>query len=208
MRRGLLVLPLVLGLAQAAQASAPVRLIEAVTHEEVPRSAVVQIAPLTPEQKANPRFAIMASRLGDALVKAGLNVQQDTREPDVFVLLQYKAVSRSPYQIYGTLTDPAYRAVVVTAIAARPWSESQRVKVLWQTAFDQTGISSDEQKTIPPMFEAGVRWYGRNLTKQGLGPAADCAGSDSTNTGSHISGYCGRTLSPAGQLGAAVTQAQ
>lgn len=190
-----------LSLAGAAHAGADVRLIASVTKPGFDPRASVQVNARTPEQRASLAYNVMASRLGEALVKAGLNVQQTAAEPDVYVLFDYKAVAIPPFRIFGSTTDPAYRAVVVTAIEARPWRESQEVKIVWQTAFDQTGLSTDETKTIPRMLQAGERWYGRNLTKPGLGPAANCAGQLSTSVGSHL-GYCGRTLAPAAAIAA------
>lgn len=182
-------------IAGSAHAAASVRLIAAVTKPGFDPRASVQVVPRTGKQQEDVAYNVMASRLGEALASAGLNVQQTIADPAVYVMFDYAAVAIPPHRIFGPTTDPAYRVVVVTGIEAQPWRESQTVKVVWQTAFDQTGLSSDADRTIPPMLRAGERWYGRNLTKPGLGPAANCAGQLSTTIGSHISGYCGRILS-------------
>lgn len=178
----------------SAHGAANVRLITSVTKPTFDPRATVQVTPRSEKQRADAAYNVMADRLGEALARAGMNVQQTAADPDVYVMFDYAAVALPPHRIFGSTTDPAYRVVVVTGIEARPWRESQTVKIVWQTAFDQTGLSSNANKTIPPMLSVGERWYGRNLTKPGLGPAANCAGQLSTSVGSHL-GYCGRILS-------------
>ena len=180
-----------------AHAKAPVRLVEAFTTPGFDPRQVLQVTALSDQQRADVRFNVMASRLGDALEKAGLNIHQDAVRPDVYVLLDYKAWA-IPYfrRFESSVSDPSYRALVVTAVDARSWNDGHKLKILWQVAVDQTGISNDADKTIPQLIDAAAKYYGKNLTPKGLNDAAACAGSDLSNVGSRIAGNCDTILTP------------
>ena len=177
--------------AAPARAAAPVRLVEAFTTADFDKSAVIAVTAKSVEQRADPAFNLMASCLGEALTQAGLTVQQDAKAPDAYVTFEYAAFAIPFFrQIQSAVNDPTDRALVVTAIAAKPWVETKTLKLLWQVVVEQTGVSNDADRTIPVLIEAAVRYYGRNLTKPGLGADANCAESNGVGTGSHITGRC------------------
>ena len=183
--------------AAPVQAAAPIRLVEAFAAPGYDRRAVLQVTAANPAQKADVNYNVMASLLGDALAKAGLNIHQDAVEPDVYILFEYRAAS-IPYfrRAESAVSDPAYRAMAVTAVRAKPWKESGALEVLWQTVVDQTGISNNAERTIPGLLEAGVRYYGRDLTPKGLNVAATCSSQNAASTGSLIRGFCTEGLTP------------
>ena len=185
--------------AASAHAAAPVRLVEAFATPDFDPRAVLQVTPANPVQKADPNYNYMASLLGDGLARARLNIRQDAVYPDVYILFDYKAASIPFFRrAESAVSDPSYRAMVVTAIRAKPWKESGTLEVLWQTVVDQTGISNNADRTVPKLVEAGARYYGRNLTPKGLNVAASCSPSYAGTTGSHIAGFCSDTLTPQG----------
>ena len=180
-----------------AHAGAPVRLVEAFAAPGFDRRAVLQVTASSPAQKADPSYNVMASLLGDALAKARLNIRQDAVRPDVYVLFEYRAMSIPFFRrAESSVSDPSYRAMVVTAVRAEPWAKEGRLDILWQTVVDQTGISNNPQQTVPRLVEASARWYGRNLTPKGLNAASSCAPANAATTGTHISGFCSDFLTP------------
>ncbi len=183
--------------AHPASAAAPIRLVESFTTPDFDSRQVLKVTAVSPEQRKDPNFNVMASFLGDALGKAGLNMQQDAPRPDAYILLDYKAYAIPFFRRFESpVSDPSYRALVVTAVDAAAWNDGHRLNILWQVVVDQTGISNDAGKTIPPLLDAAARYYGRNLTPKGLNAAASCASSNATTTGSHISGVCDAALTP------------
>ena len=192
-----LVLALAAGSVLPAHADAPIRLVESFAEPGFDRRAVLQVTPSNPAQKADPAYSFMASLLGDALAKARLNIHQDAVSPDVYVLFDYKAWSIPFFRrTESSVSDPSYRAMVVTAVRARPWKDEGRLEVLWQTVVDQTGISNDAARTVPRLVDAAARWYGRNLTPKGLNAASSCAAANAATTGTRIGGFCSDTLTP------------
>ena len=200
MRAPLALLSLLMAATAApAHAGAPVRLVEACADPGYDTRAVLQVTAANPVQKADPNYNMMASLLGDGLAKAGLNIHQDAVYPDVYILFDYKAASIPFFRrAESSVSDPSYRAMVVTAIRAKPWKESGTLEVLWQTVVDQTGISNDADVTVPKLVEAGARYYGRNLTPKGLNAAATCSPAYAGTTGTRIAGFCSDTLTPQG----------
>ena len=172
-----------------------VRLVEAVADAEVDREAVVKVIPVNAARGRQSVYPALESELADALRAAGLNVQQNAVEPDVYARFDYGAKSFDFYQQYGNVNDSAYRVIIVTAIAGKPWRESQTTKVLWRTVADQTGLSTDVKKVIPPLIKAATPWYGRNLTKVGIAAAASVCGPGAGDAG-HIVGACTRAVVP------------
>lgn len=199
MRRLVVAFMAALATATAAHAGAPVRLITATAEPGFNRQAVTQIVSVSQKLRGDVGFNVMASRLGDALAAAGLNVRQDAVKPDVLVIFEYKALALPIWKTFGPVSDPAYRAAVITAVDGKLWRESKTIKVLWQTAFDQTGLSSNAEVVLPPLLKAGVPWYGRNLTEKGLGDAALCS-KRTIQTGSRVAGACQGTSSQAGLI--------
>ena len=183
--------------APVAHAAAPVRLVESFAEPGFDPRAVLQVTASSPQQRADPAYNYMASLLGDGLAKARLNIHQDAAYPDVYVLFDYKAWS-IPYfrRAESSVSDPSYRAMVVTAVAARPWKDEGRLQILWQTVVDQTGISNNAAETIPKLVDAAARFYGRNVTPKGLNAASSCAGHNQASTGTHIAGFCSDFLTP------------
>lgn len=185
--------------AAPAHAAAPVRLVEAFADPGYDPRAVLQVTAANPVQRADPRYNYMASLLGDGLAKARLNIHQDAVRPDVYILFDYRAASIPFFRrAESSVSDPSYRAMVVTAIRAKPWKESGTLEVLWRTVVDQTGISNNPEATVPRLVEAGARYYGRNVTPKGLNAAATCSPAYAGTTGTHIAGFCSDTLTPQG----------
>lgn len=172
-----------------------VRLVEAVAEAGLDREAVVKVIPVNAAKGRQSVYPGLASELADALRAAGLNVQQDAVEPDVYARFDYGAKSLDFYQQYGNVNDSAYRVIIVTAIAGKPWREFQTTKVLWRTVADQTGLSTDVKKVIPPLIKAATPWYGRNLTNVGIAAAASVCGPGAGDAG-HIVGACTRAVVP------------
>lgn len=185
--------------ASQAQAGAPIRLVEAFAAPGYDTRSVLQVTAANPKQKADPDYNYMASLLGDGLARAQLNIHQDAVYPDVYILFDYRAASIPFFRrSESSVSDPSYRAMVVTAIRAKPWKESGTLEVLWQTVVDQTGISNNAAQTVPKLVEAGARYYGRNLTPKGLNSASSCSPEYAGVTGTHIAGFCSDTLTPQG----------
>lgn len=183
--------------AAPAHAAAPIRLVEAFAAPGFDRRAVLQVTASNPAQKADPAYNHMASLLGDALGKARLNIHQDAVYPDVYVLFDYKAWSIPFFRrAESSVSDPSYRAMVVTAVRAKPWKDEGRLEVVWQTVVDQTGISNNADLTVPRLVDAAARYYGRNLTPKGLNAASSCTAVNAATTGTHVRGFCSDTLTP------------
>lgn len=181
--------------AVAGSPTTAIRLVEAVAETGIDREAVIKVIPVSEARGRERVYTDLESRLVDALREAGLNVQQDAAEPAVYVRFDYGARSFAFYQEYGTVNDSAYRIVIATAIAGKPWRESKTTKVLWRTVVDQTGLSSDVKRVIPPLIKAATPWYGRNLTKVGIAAAVSICG-PGTGDGGHIAGACTRAVTP------------
>lgn len=181
--------------AQTAAAQGRVRLVEAVAVGEVDRGAVLKIIPVNEDRGRERAYPDLQSRLAEALKNAGFNVRQDAAEPDIYVKFDYGARSFSFNHLYGSTTDSAYRMIIITAVAGEPWRGSQKAKVLWRTVVDQTGLSSDVGKVIPPLIKAATPWYGRTLTKAGIASILAVCRQGSADAG-HIAGACTRSVMP------------
>lgn len=184
-----------------AHAAAAVRLVEAYAAPEASRAASLKIAPMTEAQARDPAFAVMASRLGEGLQRAGFNLRQLDADTDVLVLLNYRAYGLAPFQTgFRPTNDPTYYALAVTAIDSSAFRDGKHVKVLWSTAVDSTGISASADRSIPRLIRGAERWFGRNTTgMRGVALAAGCFRTAGYNgsldsapppTGSRIAGGC------------------
>ena len=181
--------------AVAGTSTAAIRMVESVAIAGVDRDAVLKIIPVSDARGRERAYADLEARLAEAFKSAGLNVQQDATEPDVYVKFDYGATSISFTHLYGSLSDSAYRMIIATAIDGKLWRESKTTRVLWRTVVDQTGLSSDVKKVIPPLIKAATPWYGRNLTKVGIASILAVCGVGTADAG-HITGSCTRAVMP------------
>lgn len=178
----------------SARAAQPVRLVQAFAAPEASPGATLRIAPSNPEQAKDPRFAVMASRLGEALERRGFNLRQLDGETEVVVLLDYAAWALPRYKTGNSpVNDPSYRALVVTAIDSKVYKETGAPKILWQTAVDDTGISANADKTIPRLILAAEKHFGANTTGLKGNRLADSCSLAAGLHGSHIAGACAKT---------------
>ena len=152
--------------ATTAQAASPVRLVEAVATSGWKTASRVRIEPAREAVAKDPHYPVLAADLAASLEAAGVHVAPSGELADAVVKLDY-TTKRFGYT--QGVNDPSYRAVVVTALAADPASAAEPPRVVWRTAFEQTGILTDAQAILPPMLKAAEAWYGRNLTPVRLG---------------------------------------
>ncbi len=104
----------------ASARAAPPRLVEAWAEAPVDHALPMRISPGSAAQATDPTFILIANQLGDALSRRGFNLVGKESTPAVVLLVDYIAYDK-PYGTFfdGALSDPVYRALVVTALEAR-----------------------------------------------------------------------------------------
>lgn len=189
--------------------AAHARMLEAFARPDIRKSLPTAIVPVNTGQLADPRFRLLANQLAEVLIAHGFNI---VARPTPFVqavTLQYEAdldtklnlpdqgtSDPSVHRDLGRARFPAYRRITVTAydLSRRP-----KVDVLWRTAMDEDGFVDQVDSTIPPLIQAGARYYGEAVTQL---LAADC-NDFAPSLGSHIPARpCGaaRAAAPAPEL--------